>query len=176
MRICGVALTVQCGVGDNIMLHKAISIAQPGDVLMVVNGYYYEAGGMFGGMMAANLKARGASGLVIEGACRDTILIKELGFPVFSRNISIKATTKLCPGKINHPIVIGGVLVHPGDLIFGDNDGVVVVSKEKAKDILAIAQAREKKEEDLLKKILRCETATFDMFKDNYYKLNLSEE
>ena len=67
-------------------------------------------------------------------------------------------------------------MVHPGDLIFGDNDGVVVVSKEKAKDILAIAQAREKKEEDLLKKILRCETATFDMFKDNYYKLNLSEE
>lgn len=175
-RMCGVALTVQCGIGDNVILHKAISMAQPGDVLIVSNGDYDEAGGMFGGMMAASLKSRGAAGIVIEGACRDTMLIKKLNFPVFSRNISIKATTKLCPGRINHPIVVGGVLVHPGDLIFGDNDGVVVVPREQAEEILKIAQAREKKEECLLQRILRCETTTFDMFKDNYNKLNLSEE
>ena len=122
IRMCGTAMTVQCGIGDNVMLHKAISMAGPGDVLMVTNGDFDEGGGMFGGMMAASLKSRGAAGLVIEVACRDTVLIRKLEFPVFSRNVCIKATTKLCPGRINHPIVIGGVLVNPGDLVFGDDD------------------------------------------------------
>lgn len=176
VRMCGTALTVQCGIGDNVMLHKAISMAGPGDVLMVTNGDFDEGGGLFGGMMAASLKSRGAAGIVIEGACRDTILIKELGFPVFSRNICIKATTKLCPGKINHPIVIGGVYVKPGDVVFGDNDSVVVVPREIAEDVLKIAEAREAKEENLLKRILNGETTTFEMFSTNYEKLGLSEE
>ena len=111
LRVCGTAMTVQCGIGDNVMLHKAISMAGPGDVLMVTNGNFDEAGGLFGGMMAASLKSRGAAGLVMEGAVRDTVLIKQLDFPVFARNVCIKATTKLCPGRINHPIVIGGVYV-----------------------------------------------------------------
>jgi 4-hydroxy-4-methyl-2-oxoglutarate aldolase len=175
-RMCGVALTVQCGVGDNIMLHKAISMAGPGDVLLVVNGGYDEAGGMFGGMMAASLKARGAAGLVIEGACRDTVLIKKLEFPVFSTNISIKATTKLSPGRINCPIVIGGVPVKPGDLVYGDNDGVVVVPREQAAEVLAVAQAREKREEEQLQRILGGEMTTFDFFRDNYAALTLHEE
>lgn len=175
-RMCGTALTVQCGIGDNIMLHKAISMAQPGDVLMVTNGDFDEAGGMFGGMMAASLKSRGAAGLVIEGACRDTILIKELGFPVFSRNVCIKATTKTCSGKINHPIVIGGVYVKPGDLVFGDNDSVVVVPREIAEEVLEIAEKREAREEGLLQDILAGKCTTFDMFRENYAKLQLSEE
>lgn len=176
IRMCGTALTVQCGIGDNIMLHKAISMAQPGDVLMVTNGDFDEAGGLFGGMMAASLKSRGAAGLVIEGACRDTILIKELNFPVFSRNVCIKATTKVCPGRINHPIVVGGVYVKPGDLVFGDNDGVVVVPREIAEEVLETAEKREANEEGLLQRILRGETTTFDMFSGNYAKLQLSEE
>ncbi|MEA4816686.1 MAG: RraA family protein [Lachnospiraceae bacterium] len=176
IRMCGVALTVQCGIGDNIMLHKAISMAGPGDILMVTNGDFDEAGGLFGGMMAASLKARGAAGLVIEGACRDTILIKQLGFPVFSRNICIKATTKVCPGRINHPIVIGGVYVEPGDLVFGDNDSVVVVPRKNAKEVLEIAEKREASEENMLKRILKGETTTFEMFSENYSKLNLREE
>lgn len=176
LRMCGTAMTVQCGIGDNVMLHKAISMAGEGDVLLVTNGDFDEAGGMFGGMMAASLKARGAAGLVIEGACRDTILIKELGFPVFSRNVCIKATTKACPGKINHPIVIGGVYVKPGDLVFGDNDGVVVVPRELAESVLETAEARERNEEGLLKRILSGETTTYEMFRENYEKLALSEE
>lgn len=176
MRMCGVAMTVQCGIGDNIMLHKAISMAKPGDVLMVVNGGHTEAGGMFGGMMAASLKARGGVGLVIEGACRDTMMIKDLGLPVFAQNICIKATTKLCPGRINHPIVIGGVLVRPGDLVYGDNDSVVVVPREQAAEVLAIAKAREDREAGTLEKILRGETTTFDMFRENYQRLGLREE
>ena len=162
IRMCGTAMTVQCGIGDNVMLHKAISMAGPGDVLMVTNGDFDEGGGMFGGMMAASLKSRGAAGLVIESACRDTVLIRKLEFPVFSRNVCIKATTKLCPGRINHPIVIGGVLVNPGDLVFGDDDSVVVVPREMA--------------EVLLQRILKGETTTFEMFRANYEKLNLNEE
>ena len=176
IRLCGTAMTVQCGVGDNVMLHKAISMAGPGDVLMVTNGNFNEGGGLFGGMMAASLKARGAAGIIIEGACRDTMLIKDLGFPVFARNICIKATTKLCPGKINHPLVIGGVYVNPGDLVFADNDSIVVVPKEIAAKVLEVAEAREAKEEGLFKQILNKETTTFEMFKSNYEKLNLSEE
>lgn len=176
LRMCGTAMTVQCGIGDNVMLHKAISMAGEGDVLLVTNGDFDEAGGMFGGMMAASLKARGAAGLVIEGACRDTMLIKELGFPVFSRNVCIKATTKTCPGKINHPIVIGGVYVKPGDLVFGNNDGVVVVPRELAESVLETAEARERNEEGLLKRILSGETTTYEMFRENYEKLALSEE
>lgn len=176
LRVCGTAMTIQCGIGDNVMLHKAISMAGPGDVLMVTNGNFDEAGGLFGGMMAASLKSRGAAGLVMEGAVRDTVLIKQLGFPVFARNVCIKATTKLCPGRINHPIVIGGVYVKPGDLVFGDNDSVVVVPREIAEKVLEVAEAREKREEGFLERILCCETTTFEMFKDNYAKLNLSEE
>jgi 4-hydroxy-4-methyl-2-oxoglutarate aldolase len=175
-RMCGTAFTVQSGIGDNIMLHKAISMAKPGDVLMVTNGHYDEAGGMLGGMMAASLKAAGAAGLVIEGACRDTMLIKDLELPVFALNVSIKATTKLCPGKINHPVVIGGVLVNPGDIVFGDNDGVVVVPREQAEHVLAVSQAREAKEAEFLKRILNKEVSTFDMFTANYEKLGLTEE
>lgn len=176
MRLCGTALTVQCAVADNIMLHKAISMAGPGDVLMVTNGNYDEAGGLFGGMMAASLKTRGAAGIVIEGACRDTVLIKELGFPVFAQNVCIKATTKFSPGKINHPIVIGGVSVKPGDLVFGDNDSVVVVPRELAEQVLEAAERREANEEVMLPKILKGEMTTFDMFRENYNKLMLSEE
>lgn len=175
-RVCGTAMTVQCGIGDNVMLHKAISMAGPGDVLMVINGDFDEGGGLFGGMMAASLKARGAAGIVIEGACRDTILIKQLGFPVFARNICIKASTKVCPGKINCPIVIGGVYVKPGDLVYGDADGVVVVPREIAEEVLEIAEKREKNEEKLLQRILNGETTTYEMFEENFKRLKLSEE
>ena len=154
LRMCGTALTVQCGIGDNVMLHKAISMAGPGDVVMVTNGDFDEAGGMFGGMMAASLKSRGAAGLVMEGAVRDTMLIKELEFPV----------------------VIGGVYVKPGDLVFGDNDSVVVVPREIALQVLEVVEQREHNEEGLLQRILNGETTTFEMFRANYEKLNLSEE
>lgn len=176
IRMCGRALTVKCGIGDNIMLHKAVSMAKEGDVLMITNGDFDEAGGMFGGMMAASLKAKGVAGVVIEGACRDTVLIKKLGIPVFARNICIKATTKLCPGTINHPMVIGGVCVSPGDLVFGDDDGVVVVQREQAESVLETASQREKNEEVLLEKILRGEQTTFQMFEQNYLALGLAEE
>lgn len=175
LRMCGTALTVQCGIGDNVMLHKAISMAGPGDVVMVTNGDFDEAGGMFGGMMAASLKSRGAAGLVMEGAVRDTMLIKELEFPVFARNVCIKATTKLCPGRTTTHRHRRRVR-QAGDLVFGDNDSVVVVPREIALQVLEVVEQREHNEEGLLQRILNGETTTFEMFRANYEKLNLSEE
>ena len=176
MRFCGTAVTVRCGTGDNLMLHRAIDMAGPGDVLMVINNSYDEAGGLFGGMMATSLKARGAAGIVIDGASRDSMQIRQVGFPVFSRNIGVKASSKLVPGKINHPIVIGGVYVEPGDLVFGDCDSVVVVPKRLALQVLEAAEAREANEAVMQKRILAGETTTFEMFRANYEKLGLLEE
>ncbi len=175
-KLCGAALTVECAAGDNLMLHKAISMAKPGDVLLVTNGQYNEAGGMFGEMMALSMKARGAAGLIIEGACRDSVAIRDLGLPLFCCNVNVKPTSKSLPGKINNPLIIGGVLVHPGDLVFGDNDGVVVVPQNLAVQVLELVQAREAKEAKYRNKILSGEMITFDMFKEKYEALGLNEE
>ena len=175
-KTCGAALTVQCWPGDNLMLHKAISMLSPNDVLVVVNGGYDEAGGMFGEIMASCVVAKKGAGLVIEGACRDTVAIRKMGLPVFATNVSIKPTTKALPGKINHPVIIGGVSVEPGDLIFGDNDGIVVVPKALAAEVLEKVQKREKNEAAMLEKIARGELITFDAFKKAYDSLGLSED
>lgn len=176
-RACGNALTVVCGIGDNVMLHKAISMAGPDDVLVAVNGFHDEAGGMFGEMMATSLKARGAAGIVMEFCNRDSVAIEEMRFPVFSTGLSIKATTKCCPGLINHPIVIGGVRVCPGDLVFADQDGVVVVPRADASAVLDVARAREQREQEMRENhILKGEYTTFKMFEKNYLALGLSEE
>lgn len=175
-KMCGTALTVTCPAGDNLMMHKAIDMARPGDVLLVTTGGYDEAGGMFGEMMAVSMLTRGCAGLVIEGACRDSGAIRELGLPVFCRNTNVKPTSKALPGTINHDIVIGGILVHPGDLIFGDNDGVIAVPRALAKQVLKTVQTREANEAQVREKILRGEMVTFDLFRDKYAALRLSEE
>ena len=175
-KMCGAALTVSCPAGDNLMLHKAISMARAGDVILVTTGGYDEAGGMFGEMMAASMRARGCSGLVIEGACRDSAAIRALDIPVFCRNTNVKPTSKALPGTINHPLVIGGVLVHPGDLIFGDNDGVIAVPCSLAEQVLNTVQTREADEAKVRERILRGELITFDMFRKKYEALGLTEE
>lgn len=177
-RVCGSALTVECGVGDNIMLHKAISMIQPGDVLVVTCGQYKNAGGMFGGMMGASAKAMGAAGLVIEGACRDTIAMKEFNFPVFAMDVSVKGTTKCQKGTINHQIHIGDIPINPGDIVVGDNDGVVVVPLEIAEEVLRAAQEREAHEAEIAKKILAGEGIVYNLagFDKVFEKLGLTEE
>ena len=121
-HVCGAALTVQSRPGDNLMLHKAVSMAKPGDVLVVHVDGFPEAG-MWGEILTVATMQKGIRGLVIDGGVRDTMPIKELDFPMFSLAYSIKGTTKMTPGCINHPIVIGGVTVNPGDIVIGDNDG-----------------------------------------------------
>ena len=118
------------------------------------------------------------SGTITDGAVRDTMLMKELNFPVFSQAVNVVGTTKAFPGKINHPVVMCGVTVHPGDLVFADNDDVVVVPREKAQEVYDITLARELKEEKLLKRIQNHEGTTYDLsgFNKIVESLNLTEE
>jgi len=135
IRICGPAFTVQCHPCDNLMLHKALERAQPGDVLVVSVGGYYEAG-YWGGLMATSAMARGLGGLAIDGCIRDSEEIIRMGFPIFCRGFCIQGTTKTVLGLINHPTLFGSVLVHPGDLILGDDDGMVVVDRRECESVL----------------------------------------
>jgi 4-hydroxy-4-methyl-2-oxoglutarate aldolase len=144
MRVCGPAYTVECHPGDNLILHKAIAAAHPGDVL-VVNTDAHE-GGPLGEVMATGAKARDIAGMVIDGHVRDGLQIKAMGWPVFAHGLSMKGTLKAALGTINHTISCGGVVVNPGDLVVGDDDGVVVIPREIAADTVDKAIAREEKE------------------------------
>ncbi len=139
--MAGVALTVKARPGDNLMLHKAIDMAVPGDVIVV------DAGGdttnaLFGEMMLAYAMKRGVAGLVINGAIRDSDAMKEVNHPVFAAGVTHRGPYKDGPGEINVPIAIDGMVVHPGDIMIGDGDGVLCVPVDEAQYILAKAQAK----------------------------------
>jgi len=157
----GAALTVKGYPGDNLMLHKAISIARPGDLLVATVDGFTEAG-LWGEIASAAALHRGIRGLVTDGSVRDVVAIAELGFPVFSRGISIKGTTKRQAGRINVPITLGGVLVNPGDIVVGDPDGVVVVPLSEAEAVLEKAREIERKEAKILRE-LRSGKLTLDL-------------
>ena len=141
MKICGPAFTVECPGGDNMMLHKALERAQPGDVIVAtVAGA--EDYGYWGDLMAASAIARKLGGLCIEGCIRDSEEIIEKGFPIFSTGFCIRGTGKGTLGLINYPIFFGGQRIEPGDIIIGDDDGLVVVSREASSDVLEKTNAR----------------------------------
>jgi 4-hydroxy-4-methyl-2-oxoglutarate aldolase len=144
-KILGRALTVRSAPGDNLMLHVAVSIAQPGDVLVVTCDGFLEAG-IWGEIITIAAQARGIRGLVTDGAVRDTEQVARLGFPVFSRGLSIKGTTKRQKGELNQPITIAGALVNPGDYVVADNDGVVIVPADEID--AAVAKADEIRERE----------------------------
>lgn len=135
VRLCGPAFTVECAPGDNLMLHKALERAKPGDVLVTSVGGYYGAG-YWGALMATSALTKKLGGLAIDGCIRDSAEIIRMGFPVFCRGFCIKGTTKTVLGLINHPIIFGGVVVNPGDLILGDDDGIVVVERKACEEVL----------------------------------------
>ncbi|MCM2449764.1 4-carboxy-4-hydroxy-2-oxoadipate aldolase/oxaloacetate decarboxylase [Agrobacterium vitis] len=145
MKLCGPAFTVKSAPRDNIMLQVAINYAQPGDIILVSGGEYEEAGS-FGDVLANACLAKGIGGLVTDTGVRDTLQLRDLGFPVFSLSVCIKGTVKEPLTAVNDPIVIGDELVYPGDIIVGDADGVVVVRRHEAMDVAALAQAREEAE------------------------------
>jgi 4-hydroxy-4-methyl-2-oxoglutarate aldolase len=142
MSFCGSAFTVKCAPRDNIMLQVAISYAKPGDVIVASAGEYAEAGA-FGDVLANASTTKGIAALVIDTGVRDTREIIELGFPVFSLSVCVAGTVKETLGQINDPIVFGGQIVRPGDIIRGDADGVVVVRREDAAEVALKSQARE---------------------------------
>lgn len=147
-RLVGTAFTVQVQPRDNLAIHYAVTVAEPGDVLVVDAGGYVESG-PWGDLLTTFAQQRGLAGLVIDGAVRDVEAITATGFPVFSRGISIKGTEKNQPGKVGRPVVCGGVLVRRGDVVLGDRDGVVVVPADGVGSTLEAAVAREEHEEEM---------------------------
>jgi 4-hydroxy-4-methyl-2-oxoglutarate aldolase len=159
-RICGTAVTVHSPGGDNLwLLHRAIVLAQPGDVLVVYTSGVYEHG-YWGEVMTTAAKARGLAGLVIDGSVRDADLLEQIGFPVFSRGRSIRGTGKDygAIGWINEPVMIGNVTVSAGDLIVGDRDGVVAIPRARAAEVVEKAAKREADEAAICKRIAAGET------------------
>jgi 4-hydroxy-4-methyl-2-oxoglutarate aldolase len=154
MRLVGPAVTVHSPGGDNLWLHRAIYTAQPGDVLAVSVSEAYEHG-YWGEIMSTAAKARGLAGLVIDGCVRDLALLTEIGFPVFARGLCIHGTNKDrgAPGWINAPIRMGKKVIHAGDLIVGDEDGLVCLPRERVATIVAASIAREELEADVLRRI-----------------------
>ncbi|HEX7889906.1 MAG TPA: RraA family protein [Ramlibacter sp.] len=141
MRACGPAFTVEVRPGDNLMIHAAMAMARPGDVL-VIDGKADRSAALMGAIMLTACKRLGFAGVVLDASHRDTEELLELGFPVWSVGANPNGPTKNVPGRINHPVSCGGVTIHPGDLVVADADGVVVVEREKAKSLLPLADKK----------------------------------
>lgn len=150
--LCGPAITVKTYPADNLMMHKALEMVRPGDVLVIDAGHDASAG--WGELLSISAQTLGVRGVVLEGAARDRDAIAELGFPVFCTANVPRGTYKTNPGSINIPVCVGGIAVHPGDLIVGDSDGVVVIPRDLAAEVAAAARAVAAKE-DALKEQLR---------------------
>lgn len=156
MSFCGSAFTVVCHPRDNIMLQVAISYAQPGDVLIVSSGD--QPAGQFGDVLANACVARGIAALVTDGGVRDSREIRDLGFPVFSKFLALQGTVKESLGPINQPLVFGGQIVYPGDVIKGDCDGVVLTRRSEVRSAIDACRERDAAEAEYIERYKRGET------------------
>ena len=151
-KLLGTAITVKTRPGDNLLVHKAIDLAEPGDVIVV------EAAGdttnaIVGEIMMQLARKKGITGFVIDGAIRDLAAFQNTDFPVYAKGVTHRGPYKDGPGEINVPIVVDGMVVHPGDLIIGDEDGLAIVPIDLAEEILQKVRAQEIREREILESI-----------------------
>ena len=159
MKVAGPALTVEVRPGDNLMIHAALSIARPGDVI-IVDGKADRTCALIGEIMVSQAMAIGVAGMVLDAAVRDVEALRQKPFPVFSFGANPCGPTKRVSGRVNHPISVGGVAVRPGDLVVGDADGVVVIERERVEEMVALGRRKVSDERKRLDGIARREQLT----------------
>jgi len=152
-KLVGVALTVKTRIGDNLMIHKALDLAVPGDVL-VVDGGGDISQALVGELMMMYARTRGVTGFVIDGAIRDVAAFAASDFPCYARGETHKGPYKDGPGEIHVPVTVGGLVIHPGDIVVGDEDGVVAFAPAIAPEVLAAARSQAAREDKAKKDIL----------------------
>lgn len=159
--VCGPAVTSLNHIGDNLMVHAALDICQPGDFLVITTTAPCTSG-MVGELIARQALERGVVGLIVEAGVRDVADLRKLGLPIWSKAISASGAVKATPGWVNVPVTCGGVAIHPGDLIVADDDGVVVVPYQEADRVLELATSRTEREAETRARIEAGEL-TFDL-------------
>ena len=166
-RICGPALTVECALGDNLTVHHALHLAQPGEVL-IVGGSPDSDGALWGELMSISAQAKGLAGTIIDGPVRDPLEIRMLGFPVFCRHFNPRRATKETYGNINVPVQVGKLTIRPNDLVLADANGIASIPRDRAQEAVALASEIVRKENQM-KDEIRSGRTIFDIFNLGQY-------
>lgn len=174
-RICGSALTVECSPGDNLTVHHALHIAQPGAVL-IVGGAPNSKGALWGELMSISARSKGLAGTIIDGPVRDPLEIRTLGYPVFCRHLNPRRATKEMYGRINVPVRIGALSISPNDLVLADANGIVSIPRARLHEAIELGSEVMQKENEIKGQILAGRTI-FDIFKlDGYVTAALQQD
>jgi 4-hydroxy-4-methyl-2-oxoglutarate aldolase len=150
-RVAGPARTVLCAQGDNLMMHAVLAVAQPGEII-VLTMPDAEPVGLVGELLATQALGRGVAGLLIDAAVRDVDELREMGLPIWSRFIRARGPMRTTLGTLNVPVLVGGTVIHTGDILVLDGDGAVVIAAERAQAVLEASRARAVRESELRKK------------------------